>query len=701
MNRSLIGRAAVALSAAFVLHPIAAMAQAEPAPPEPTLPTLIVTADPLGDRTADELAQPTIVLSGEALNRKRRATIGELLSDELGVSSSDSGPGVGRPVIRGQSGARVLVLDNGIRSMDVSTIGADHANGVDVLIADQVEVIKGPYALIHGSGASGGVVNIRNRRINPDADPGLSGSGYFSYGDNADERTGAANLELGTRHLNLQADYSARRTGDFDIPGFAQLNPAADVIDREGTLENSNLSADNVGLSATAHGDAGWFGVGFSRLETEYGIPGMEGDPVTGEIDEFERILIEQDRLEARGQLDAPLVGVEALRVKFAHTDYTQQEVGFVFAGGVFDESEVEADFSNKEYEARIELIHAPIAGLSGVVGLQFNDRDYAARDDAGGDLYVPPTDTRGAAIFLVEEAERAWGRIEFGARLAQVELDQRSDGISRDFTPISLSAGTVTDLDAAHHLKLYATRTQRAPVAEELFADGPHGAAGTFERGDTELKEETNNTLDLGIDRHLGPWLWQVNVFYNRAQDYIYLATDVDVDGDPLFVDDTGAAPGDNLSVRYVQGGVDLLGGEAETSFQLLEGPISLRSRVFVDTVRGRLRDGDGNLPRITPTRYGVGIDGSLQQVGYALTLTQVGDQNKTARGETATDGYTLLSADLSYTLRTANGPIELALRGRNLLDEEIRRHTSFFKDRAPLPGRAVFASIRYDFAM
>lgn len=694
-------RSATLIAAVTTAVPGAALGQSDGAAESAEVPTLIVTADPLGNRGPDDLAQPTVVLRGDALERHRGGTIGETLADQLGVTSSDAGAGVGRPVIRGQSGARVLVLDNGIRSMDVATIGADHANGVDVLIADQVEVIKGPYALIHGSGASGGVVNIRNRRINPRAETGVSGSGLFSYGDNANERLGAANLELGTRYLNLQADYSARRANAFDIPGFARREAAPDVIDRRGILENSDLTSDNVGLSATANGNAGWFGMAVSRLETEYGIPGMEGDPVTGEIDEFERVFVEQDRIEARGELTAPLTGLSALRFKMAHTDYTQQEVGFVFAGGVFDEREVEAEFDNTEYEARIEAIHEPLAGLRGVVGVQVNERDYAARDEDGGDLYVPPTDSRSAALFIVEESARAWGHIEFGARIEQVDLEQRSDSLSRDFTPLSLSVGSVINLDQTHHLKLFATRTQRAPVAEELFANGPHGAAGTFERGDTELDEETNNTLDIGLDRHVGPWRWQVNAFYNRAEDYIYLATDVDGAGNPLFVDDTGAAPGENLSVRYVQGGVDLLGGEAETSFQLIEGPISLRSRLFVDTVRGRLRDDDGNLPRITPTRYGIGIDGRLHAVGYAVTLTEVGDQNKTAVGETATAGFTLLSTDLTYTVSTAGGPIRLGLRGRNLLDEEVRRHTSFFKDRAPLPGRSILASVRYDFGL
>lgn len=701
-------RMAIVAAAIFTLQPIAAMAQAEGTT---TLPPLIVTADPLGNRAPDELANPTLVLSGEELERRRAGTIGEVLSNELGVSSSDFGPGVGRPVIRGQSGARVLVLDNGIRAMDVATIGADHANAVDPLIAEQIEVIKGPYSLIHGSGASGGVVNIRNRRINPDATPGFSGSGFFAYGDNADERLGALNLEFGSSGFNLQGDYALRRSGDFDIPGFARLPgaPGDDRRDNRGTLENSSLESDSFGLSATTHGTWGYIGVAVSRFETEYGLPEIEeefdGDGLLEE-QEFERILIKQDRYELRSQFNDPFAGLTALRVKFAYTDFGQQEVGFptLFEGGVVVEAdrEVEVEFENKEYEARIEAVHTPIGGVRGVVGLQYNHREYAGLDDDGDPVYVPPTETDSVALFLVEEALTDWGRIEFGGRIEHTEQQRQTDGERLSFTPVSLSVGSVIDLDDTHHLKLFVTRTQRAPVAEELFADGRHAAAGTFERGDTGLKVETNNTLDMGIDRHDGRWRWQANLFYNRAQNYIFLATDIDADGAPVFVNDEGMTTGNlrNLSTRYVQPDVDLLGAEAETSYDLVEGPFSLRSRLFIDTVRGRLRGETGNLPRITPTRYGIGVDGTLAApVGYAITYSRVSRQSDTAVGETATDGYDLLSADLSYRLATRQGPLQLSLRGRNLLDEEIRRHTSFFKDRAPLPGRSVFASIRYDF--
>lgn len=692
-----------ALAGCLLLTPVAAAAQAEAqAQGAVELPPIYVTVDPLGQRGPDDLSRPVIVLKDEELERKRRATIGELLSEELGVSSSDFGPGVGRPVIRGQSGARVLVLDNGTRVMDISTIGADHANAVDPLHADQVEVIKGPYTLVHGSGASAGVVNLRNRRIRPDIADGFSGTADLSYSDNADERLGALNLEYGAPGFKLQGDYALRRAGDFDIPGFSGVERDEERIDERGTMENSSIRGDSGGVSATLTGERGYFGVGVSRFETEYGLPSIEVefDALGNEEErEFERVRAKQTRYEARGERNTPFNGAAALRFNFAYTDFEQQEIGFPFIEGEFEGEEVEAMFENQEYEGRIELEHEAVAGWRGVAGAQVNDRDFSALTDDGDTFYVPPTRTRGFAVFLIEELETGWGRLELGGRVERSESKDERNRVTRDFTPSSLSAGAVVDLDDRHHFKLNLTRSQRAPVAEELFADGRHAAAGTFEIGDADLDVETSNNLEIGFDRHEGRWQWALNLFYNLADDYIFLETQVDAAGEPVFVDDEDPTlPGDNLLTNYRQQDADFYGFEAETRYALIAGPTPLNLRVFADQVRGELRDG-GNLPRLTPTRYGVGVDGGLGAFGYAMNLMRVDDQTRIGQGETETEGYTLLSADLTYRLPTPAGNAVLSLRGRNLLDEEARRHTSFFKNDAPLPGRAVIAGVRYSF--
>ena len=132
------------------------------------IPRLVVTSDPLGNRTSDELIQPVTVIAGDELNQKRASTIGETLDGLPGVHNADFGQGVGRPVVRGLQGSRVKVLEDGLSTSDISGEGADHAIGMDAGRADQIEVFRGPATLLYGSGAAGGVINVRSNRFNPE-----------------------------------------------------------------------------------------------------------------------------------------------------------------------------------------------------------------------------------------------------------------------------------------------------------------------------------------------------------------------------------------------------------------------------------------------------------------------------------------------------------------------------------------------------
>lgn len=715
------------LWSAAIIAPAAVAQTSEPAAPETPaavtqLEDIIVTANPLR-RSADDLVQPVDVIAGSELDRKRKATIGETLEGELGISSADFGPGVGRPVIRGQGGARVLVMENGIGAMDVSTVSADHAVSIDPSHAEQVEIIKGPATLIYGSAASAGVVNVVNQRLREKLDPGLHGELDASYADNGSDRIGRLGLSYGFSDFVLGADLAQRKTGDFDIPGFAERFPEEEHEGEEehaeheepvrGRLENSAVDTRSGSVYAAWIRPERAFSFAYSRYESDYGIPGGHGhheahgeEEVPGEEEAHEEggvtIGLEQERFDAQGLWFKPFAGFEKARLRVGINDYTHTEFEAPGEPGTV--------FKNEEIDSRFELTHQHIGDVRGVVGVQWNQREFAA---IGAEAFVPPVDSRNVGLFIVEEMAVGEHRLEAGARIERSEHEPAAGG-SEAHTPLSLSIGAVFNFDPQHHLRLSAARSQRAPVAEELFAFGPHLATTTFERGDRDLDVETSNNLEIGLDRHNDRLTWSLALFYNRISDYVYLqettaranadgsaADPLEVaefeDGAPDRVDEEGAlsAAGELLLLDYQQADADFIGAEAELGYALLTGSPSLKGRVFGDLVRGELRDG-GNLPRVTPPRYGVGLDGRYNQLSYALTLTRVQDQDRTSTLETATDGYDLLSADLGYTL-TIGGASSATfyLRGRNLLDEDARRHVSFLKDLAPLPGRSVIAGI------
>jgi iron complex outermembrane receptor protein len=706
------------------------------------LPTIVVTADPRRNRVADELVQPVSVLAGDELDLRQAGSVGAVLDGLPGVANADFGPGVGRPVIRGLQGSRVQVLEDGLRTADVAGEGADHAVAIDPAHAEQIEVFRGPATLLFGSGAAGGVVNVRTNRFNPVSGDGLGVRGGLSYGENGNDRQGRLGVEAPiSDQFVLRADASLRRTSDFSINGFQQVDQTEGNKDR---LRNSDIESDSYSFTGLVRDDWGFLGLGFSTWDTDYGIPeNFDARPIDmgGQGDEFERIRANYDRVDLRGEFNDPLPGFSLLRLKMAYTEFEQQEVEFEFErtpqGGELDEKAVEAAFANDEFESRVELVHLPIGSLSGVVGVQVRDRDFSADlpEEEDAFFYVRPNTTRSVALFALEELPTAFGRLEFGARVERersdpddvigsgiegvtgpdgefIPLPQQLD--SRTFNPVSLSFGTLVDLDDRRHLRAGVTWSQRAPSPEQLYAFGRHAAAGTFEVGDPRLGTEDYLNFEAGIDRHIGILRYDATVFYNRVDDFIFLASDDDGAGNPVFVNDIGNRAGEGATVGCVPGdeglyelrnqlvfneqaNAELYGAEFGAELDLVTGPVPLVARFSGDYVRGKLRDG-GNLPRMTPARLGVGFDTSWQEFDLRIDYRRVFTQNDTGVAEDSTSGFDLVSFDLLWSPAALNGA-RVFLQGRNLLDEDGRLHQSFFKDEAPIIGRAFMGGIRFEF--
>jgi iron complex outermembrane receptor protein len=658
------------------------------APPPPVdaaeVETIVITADPFA-RTVDQLVQPTEILSGEELDRRRGATLGETLEHELGVSTTDFGRGAGRPVIRGQAGPRVLMLENGISSMDASDVSADHDVSIDPAHAEQIEILKGPATLLYGSSASAGVVNVVDGRLPSEVDDGFHSNLRGSYGTNGDERAVSGRAAYGFDGVQLGVDGSWLDADDYDIHG----NSATDGSGNRNTLLNSAVEKKSGSLSAAKVWDHGSLAASVSRFETQYGLP----------VEETAFIDMEQDRIDIEGRWLKPFSGLDSIRVRAARGDYEHTEFEAPGEPGTV--------FHNDQTEGRIEAVHAPFAGLSGVLGVQRRDREFEA---IGEEAFVPSTETRSLGIFLIERAKTPFGSVEFGARSDHDtnRPDDRAIG-RREFNPLSFSGGALFDLDEHYHLKFYATRSERSPVTEELYSFGPHLATGSFERGDDRFDLERAHNYEVSLDRHGDALSWRINVYMQRIGRYKYqqevdagLDADgsgtADSDGQADRVDEEGNfdPDGDLLLLDYVAADARFWGTEGEIGYAWTAVGTEWRARVFGDLARGRV-DGGGDLPRITPARFGAGLHGHRGPWSASVDFTRVQKQDRIASLETETDGYSLLAMDADYTIPTPGGALMLFLRGRNLLDEEARRHTSFIKDFAPLPGASVVAGVEW----
>lgn len=659
MHRTLCARAIACAFAASSVAPAVAHAQAD-----------AIYVIPLASDEASVI-QPASVLRGDELRRRQASSLGDTLDRLPGVQSGGMGPGASRPVIRGQDAPRVRVLDNGLGTMDVSTISPDHAATVETLGATQVEVLRGPATLIHGGGAIGGLVNVVTKRIPRERMQGVAGAAEVRLGGAARELTGLVDLNGGTGGFAWHVDAYSRNAGDYD--------------GRRGRVFNSFVESKGANVGASLVGNRGHLGLGVQVLDSFYGVPAGE----------LARIDMTQDRYELDGELRDPLPGFSRIRARLARTDYRHNEVE--------QTGEVATRFENNGTDGRLELGHRPLGPFTGVLGFSGHDRRFSA---VGEESFIQPVRSRGSALFLVEEARAGNWRFELGGRVERER--HRPDAASglpeRSFSPTTWSGGATWTFMPGYSVAATLTRAQRAPAIEELYANGPHAATATFERGDNNLGKEVSRNLDISLRKTAGAWRWKAGVYANRFRNYVF-GQFQDVDGDGVFdrdldlVDDTGAADpaGEFLLLDYRQANARFRGLEAELAWRPQSG---WNGRLFADSARGRL-EGIGNAPRMAPSRVGL-------EAGYAAgpwsgfaSLLRVMRQDRIATAqETATPGYTRLDAGLQYRVgHGGQASTTVFVQANNLLDRDMRVHTSFIKDAAPLPGRSITAGVRATF--
>ncbi|AMN10646.1 TonB-dependent receptor [Alteromonas sp. DY56-G5] len=690
---------------------------------------IVVTANALQSSVLESVT-PVTVIGAEKLRKIEAPTLGETLKNAPGVHSTYFGPVSSSPVIRGNDGPRVKIVQNGLDVSDVSRVGPDHNVATTLSSATQVEVLRGPATLQYGSGAIGGVVNVVDKRIPQYQIDGVEGEAETSYSTVNNGSYTRADVTGGSGNIAWHVDGFYRDTDNADIPGFASIDPDED--EPNGVLESSAMETRNVvaGLSYVA--EEGYFGFAVEQLDNKYGVPGYshahgeeehEGEDHDLEEHDHEEhaeegVLLDVDmtRYQAAGEWHSPFEGITNLKFAAAYTDYEHAEI---------EDGEPGTVFTNESSDIRLSAYHEEVNGWHGVFGLQFNHSDYNA---VGEEAFTPANTTSSYALYLIEQKKVGNVTFELGGRLERTTLDADASEVELDvlhdehegeehavafnfpdydFTSLSLSAGANWEYQEGHSVAVTLSRSERAPSQQELFSAGQHLATQSYEVGlvfdmDEEghieetlkgVKEEVSTNLDITFRKFTGSWGYSASFFYNQADDYIFQTSTGLIalsEHEEHGHDEHGDEEG--LPIYYFQqADADIWGFEAETYVDLSD---TLRLTVFGDYIRAEIED--DNLPRTPPMRFGSELsyvnDGLSADVGF----TWYDDQNEVASFETATDGYTLVNASVQYEFGTQGIDWVVFARGENLTDEEARVHTSFLKDQAPLPGRNFTMGVR-----
>ena len=647
-----------------------------------------------GRRTrTDDVLGDVSVLGGADLAASLRPTLGETLASQPGVSTSGSGPNVARPVLRGLSGDRIRILTDGIGSLDVSSSSSDHAVAINPLTADSIEVLHGPAALLYGSSAIGGVVNVVDARI-PRRVPAdtVSAQGILGYATAANERlaNGEVNVALGG-HVVAHGDVNWTKNDDLRTGGFILAKPLrreaaastdADIralADLKGDLPNSDGRAfEAAGALAYVDGALN-VGASVSRHTAFYGVPERFSlDPAV----ESERthLDVHQTRYDARAEI--PLAGAfKQVRLRGGYSNYNHAEVAA--------DGEVGSKIFSKGGEGRIDLVQRDHEHWGGTSGGQYVD----IRQHIDGDeQFLPPTRQRTFGLFTLQHGDFGKLRIEGGARFERNLLDADASSVvgnpdlKRRFSTLSLSAGGSYAVAPQWKLGLNLARSQRAPSTEELFANGPHGGNASFQVGDPDLGTERSLGFEASI-KHKSRAIDASFTFYGtRFANYLYQVP-------------TGEVVDDLPVYQARQGRASYVGFEAQAEARLGKAAgIDWAVDMVGDATRATIRN-VGPAPLIPPLRLQGAVTGKRGTVGGRLEVERSWAQNRTAEFETRTPGFTLVNASIDWQPLDETPQLSLSLAANNIFDAEARRHSSLLKDYAPLAGRDVrlTAHIKY----
>jgi len=688
---------------------------------------IIVTA--IIPRSQIDILSNVSVMSGEELTRDLRGTIGETLNRQAGVSATSFGPNASRPVLRGLQGERVRVLTDGIGSFDVSTTSVDHAVAINPLTAERIEVLRGPAALLYGSSAIGGVVNVIDARIpHRIPDEPVHVEGIATYGSAAQERTLSAKAEtsLGAGFV-AHIDGSWSKSNDLDTGTFILAGPLRAIAtqsDEEEIQENAALrgelpnSAAEMWEIAGAIGyinERGALGISIAHTDNRYGVPARleveeehhdeehhDDEEHEGEEEEHEdedehehehaheniTLAMKQTRVDLRGELSTGGGFIDTIRLRAGYADYQHDEIE--------DNGEVGTTFSAEGIEARTELVQTRRNGWDGVIGAQFYARDFRV---VGEEKFLPANSTTQFGLFTLQSLDLGDLRMEAGARYEHSRISAKADGdlgvaaTARTFDALSFSVGGSYTLVPGWRIGIHAVRSERAPSAEELYARGPHAGTQAFELGNPNFSKEKSWGIEGSLRGSGSNYRIGLSGFYNWFDGYIY--DNIVDDAACLTVTDDLDFP----CFQYSQAKARTYGFEAEAEATVAQwGETKLMVDVAADYVHARII-GAGPAPRIPPLRVMGGAQLSNTRWTGRVEAEHAFKQDRISAFETETPAFTLINASVSYKPLAGNNATSITLSANNIFDAAARRHASILKDYAPLAGRDIRITARFGF--
>ena len=696
--------------------------------------TIVVTAALIN---ATETLNPIYVIDGDDFMDGPTQILGDAIDGYLGISIADYGAAVGQPIIRGMSGPRVKILKNGMVNRDVSGLGADHLNDLDLNDIQQLEIVMGPSSLLYANGTSGGIINVVDdciSALNYELPELTVGYETQSVNDGTSENV---NFKNNINGFNVNFGFKRIDFGNYDVPFGAVLHEEEhddhdehdDHEDEEheedmGFLNNSDYAVEATKFGISKVEDWGYVGFSVDNLESVYGIPfhGEEHEDEHGDEEEHEEERIfsttDSESFTIKGSYNVNGNLVNKVDFTFRESEYTLTEAHAEEEGHDDHEDEEEhapTVFSNDATE--IGAIF-DISNDSAEQKIVFNivDEDNSI---IGEEAFMNPAKNEEFTIGYYISKDLDLFNVDLGMRMDQIErsgsvTDEDHgdiDNYNIDDTTNSFAVTIGRELTENLDISLGYASVERLPSVVELFMNGPHLATGRFEVGDPNLNSETSNNFDITLNYENDGFYAYASFYVTDVANYIALIDEEDhedehhededehhededehhEDGDHGDEHEDEHDHGNLIHANYMQEDAEFDGYEFKIgrNFDFAAGELNLS--FGRDVVNAEFSDGHF-VPRINPARNIYSLSYKQNDVVFKLNFKDVDKKRDVGEGETVTKGYRMLDTRITKTFNLRNNnELKVSLFGKNLLDEVARNHSSFVKNEAPLPGKNI----------
>lgn len=612
----------------------------------------VVVSDNRSTSLIEEIRDYSNILKGKELQKNLSQTLAATLKNESGLSVRSMGPAPSRPVYRGLGQDRILISEDGMKTVDLSATSPDHAVTIEPFTSERIEVLRGPKILTQTSSTVGGIVNISRNEI-----PQQIHNTYYlivgGYGETANKGyLGAIQTEIPITPLAVRFELSRRNTSDLNTP--------------DGLLKNSSSKNLNSSLGLSYINDLGYSGIAYRWYDLNYGIPGgfIGAHPNGVKIDITKKQLHFDSNVKSFNDSNY-------FKLSYKNIYYRHKE--FEFSGRIGSEFRIVTNL------AKIEFNHTRLFTFDeGIIGVSLEHRDF----EIGGFVFTPPTTSLNISTYLYEEINLGRTNLNFAARYSfddikpDIEKPDSKIGAVRKriFKNLSLSASILYKLSDIVFIGSNISRSTRVPTIEELFSEGPHLAAYSYEVGNPDLNSESGIGTEVFVYHKFEKLNFNLNAFYNNFESFIIPRNSGEINYQtflPIYK---------TFGVAAV-----LYGYDGSFNWNFYQNYYLNSSFSYT---KGEFRENHNPLPQIPPFKGTTGIQYKADNLQIGLSCDWALRQNNIDIFEQPTAGYLIFNSFIQYLFYIDESVNSISLNVDNIFNKSYRNHLSRIKSILPEAG-------------